>query len=180
MDSRPRVVITGLGAVSPLGLSAAALWEGLAAGRCGIGRITAFDPGGFPCQVAGQVPAYKITDFIPKTSRKAAKLMSRDIELAVIAADQAIRQSGLVTRGIDPEHVTIQPERAAVHLGAGLISCDLVELGPAAAASTVDGRFDIRRWGREGIAGVTPLWLLKYLPNMLACHISGRQRGRRR
>jgi len=172
MDSRPRVVITGLGAVSPLGLSAAALWEGLASGRCGIGRTTAFDPSGFPCQMAGQVPAYKITDFIPKTSRKAAKLMSRDIELAVIAADQAIRQSGLVTRGIDPEHVTIQPERAAVNLGAGLISCDLVELAPAVAASAVDGHFDIRRWGREGMTAVTPLWLLKYLPNMLACHVS--------
>jgi len=169
---RPRVVITGLGAVSPLGLSAAAMWEGLVQGRCGISRITAFDPTGFTCRVAGQAPDYKIADFIPKTSRKAAKLMSRDIELAVIAADQAIRESGLVTRGIDPEHVTIRPERAAVNLGAGLISCDLVELAPAVAASTRDGRFDIHRWGSEGIALVSPLWLLKYLPNMLACHVS--------
>jgi 3-oxoacyl-[acyl-carrier-protein] synthase II len=169
---RSRVLITGLGAASPLGLTAGALWEGLQAGRCGIGRITAFDPAGFTCQVAGQVPPYRVQEYLSKAYRKAAKLMSRDIELAVIAADQAIRLSGLVTRGIDPEHVTIRPERTAVNLGAGLISCDLVELGPAVAASETEGRFDIQRWGREGLPLVTPLWLLKYLPNMLACHVS--------
>jgi len=59
----------------------------------------------------------------------------------------------------------------AINLGAGLISCDLVELAPAVAASITDGKFDIHKWGREGLELVTPLWLLKYLPNMLACHI---------
>jgi 3-oxoacyl-[acyl-carrier-protein] synthase II len=47
----------------------------------------------------------------------------------------------------------------------------LVELAPAVAASVTDGSFDIRKWGRDGLALVTPLWLLKYLPNMLACHV---------
>jgi 3-oxoacyl-[acyl-carrier-protein] synthase II len=169
---RSRVVITGLGAVSPLGLTCQALWEGLKAGMCGIGRITAFDPAGFTCQKAGQVPPYRIQDHLSKTYRKAAKLMARDIELAVIAADQALRRSGWVTRGMDPEHVTIDPLRTSVNLGAGLISCDLQELAPAVAASVTEGRFDIRRWGREGLPQVTPLWLLKYLPNMLACHVS--------
>ncbi|MBP8303581.1 MAG: beta-ketoacyl-[acyl-carrier-protein] synthase family protein [Phycisphaerae bacterium] len=170
--SESRVVITGVGAVSPLGLSTAAMWEGLEAGRTGIGQITAFDAAGLPCPLAGQVPGYRIQDHLPKAHRKAAKLMSRDIELAVLAADQAFRQSGWITRGIDPDRVTITPERTGVNLGAGLISCDLVELAPAVAASTADGRFDIRRWGTEGMPLVTPLWLLKYLPNMLSCHVS--------
>jgi 3-oxoacyl-[acyl-carrier-protein] synthase II len=147
------------------------MWDGLCAGRCGIDTITAFDPAGFSCKLAGQVRDYKIQKYLPKSYRKAAKLMSRDIELAIIAADQALKSSGLITKAIDPEKVNINPERVAINLGAGLISCDLVELAPAVAASVTDGDFDIRKWGRDGLDLVTPLWLLKYLPNMLACHI---------
>jgi 3-oxoacyl-[acyl-carrier-protein] synthase II len=147
------------------------MWDGLCGGTCGIDKITAFDPVGFSCKIAGQVPDYKIRDYVPKSHRKAVKLMSRDIELAVIAADEALRGSGLVTRAIDPDNVNVEPERMAINLGAGLISCDLVEIAPAVAASVTNGRFDIRKWGKEGIELVTPLWLLKYLPNMLACHI---------
>lgn len=166
-----RVVITGLGAVTPLGLTVNETWDALCAGKCGIGKITAFDPVGFSCKLAGQVPDYKIRDYVPKTFRKAVKLMSRDIELAVMAAGEALTHSGLVTKGIDPENINVNPERMAVNLGAGLISCDMVELAPAVAASITDGKFDIHKWGKEGLEMVTPLWLLKYLPNMLACHI---------
>jgi 3-oxoacyl-[acyl-carrier-protein] synthase II len=126
---------------------------------------------GFNCKLAGQVPDYKIQKYVLKTYRKAVKLMSRDIELAVIAANEAFVHAGLITRGIDPENVNVNPERVAINLGAGLISCDLVELAPAVAASVTDGKFDLRKWGKEGLELVTPLWLLKYLPNMLACHI---------
>ncbi len=167
-----RVVVTGLGAVSPLGLSAADTWAGLCAGRSGIARIKAFDPTGLPCELAGEAPEYRIQDHVPKTHRKATKLMCRDIELAVIAARDAIAGSGLVTKGIDPEHVNVDPTRVGIDIGAGMISCDLVELAPAVGASAIDGRFDLRTWGKQGLDLITPLWLLKYLPNMLACHIS--------
>ena len=166
-----RVVITGLGAISPLGMTVADMWAGLCTGRCGIRQIVAFDPVGFSCKLAGQVPDFRIQQYVPKTYRKAVKMMSRDIELAVIAASEALTSSGLVTKGIDPERVNVEPERMAINLGAGLISCDLVELAPAVAKSTNAGRFDIHKWGKEGLEMVTPLWLLKYLPNMLACHI---------
>ena len=169
--SSARVVITGLGATSPLGLTVGDMWSALCAGRCGIDKITAFDPAGFSCKLAGQVPDFKIQKYVPKTYRKAVKLMSRDIKLAVVAANEALTNSGLITKAIDPEKVNIDPKRMAVNLGAGLISCDLVELAPAVAASITEGRFDIRKWGRDGLDLVTPLWLLKYLPNMLACHI---------
>jgi len=166
-----RVVITGLGAISPLGLTAEDMWKGLRAGRSGIRRITAFDPEGFTCRIAGQVPEYNIRDYVPKSYRKATKLMCRDIELAVVAAHEAIKNAGLVTKAIDPENVNINPKRTAINLGAGLISCDLPELGPAAGVSSTNGKFDIRKWGKDGLEMVTPLWLLKYLPNMLACHV---------
>ena len=171
MMDAARVVVTGMGAVSPLGLNVDQMWAGLVAGRCGIGRIKVFDPTGMPCELAGEVPPYNIQDYVPRKHRKAIKLMCRDIELAVIAAQEAFAHSGLVTKGIDPDHVTLDPTRTAITLGAGMISCDMAELAPAVAASTTDGRFDIRKWGKLGLDLVTPLWLLKYLPNMLACHI---------
>ena len=170
MDAH-RVVITGFGAITPLGLTATEMWAGLCEGKSGIGPITAFDPVGFTCKIAGQVPEYRIQNCVPKTHRKAVKLMSRDIELSVIAANEAFVHAGLTTKGIDPEKVNIDPQRVGVNLGAGLISCDMVELAPAIAASVTDGAFDIQKWGKVGLGLVTPLWLLKYLPNMLACHV---------
>ncbi len=98
--------------------------------------------------------------------------MSRDIMLSIVAAKEALESSGLITKGIDPENINVNPERFGINLGAGMISCDLVELAPAVAASITDGNFDIRKWGKDGVGQVTPLWLLKYLPNMLACHLS--------
>ena len=59
------------------------------------------------------------------------------------------------------------------HIGAGLIAADIDELTAALAASTAsDGSFDIGRWGEAGMQNLTPLWMLKYLPNMLACHVT--------
>ncbi|UCD49652.1 MAG: beta-ketoacyl-[acyl-carrier-protein] synthase family protein [Phycisphaerales bacterium] len=166
-----RVVVTGLGAVSPLGLNVEEMWAGLRAGRCGIGPIKAFDPTGLPCRFAGEVPEYRIQNYVPRSHRKAVKLMCRDIELAVVAAQEAIAASGLITKGIDPEKINVDPTRMAITLGAGMISADMVELAPATVASVSDGQFDIQKWGRLGLEQVTPVWLLKYLPNMLACHI---------
>ena len=166
-----RVVITGVGAVSPLGNSSGHLWEGLCAGRCGIERIRAFEPSGFTCQIAGEVKEFNIRDYIPKSFRKSTKLMSRDIELSIAAAKEAFADARIVTKADEGGQVNLDSQRTAIVLGAGLISCDLVELGPAIAASVTDGRFDIHKWGRDGLELVTPLWLLKYLPNMLACHI---------
>ncbi len=169
--SSPRVVITGFGAISPLGITSCEMWDGLSRGRSGIDQISAFDPAGFTCKLAGQVPDFKIRKHIPKAVRKSVKLMSRDIELAIIAASEALNSSGLITKGIDPENINVDPTRMAINMGAGLISCDLVELAPSVAKSITDDKFDIRKWGKDGIEAVTPLWLLKYLPNMLACHI---------
>jgi 3-oxoacyl-(acyl-carrier-protein) synthase len=92
-----RVVITGLGAITPLGLTVSDMWSGLCTGKSGIGQISAFDPVGFSCKLAGKVPDYKIRDYLPKSCRKSVKLMSRDIELSIIAANEALTGSGLYT-----------------------------------------------------------------------------------
>ena len=169
--SNRQIVITGLGAISPLGIGADSMWQGLLEGKCGIDRIKAFDPAGFTCQIAGETPDFKIRNHVPKSHRKALKLMSRDIELSVIAANEAIADSGFVTKATDPDNINIAPEQMAINIGAGLISCDLVELATPVAKSISAGNFDIRKWGTDGLDFMTPIWLLKYLPNMLACHI---------
>ena len=166
-----RVVVTGTGATSALGLTADELWDGLLGGCCGIKKIQAFDPVGFPCELAGEVPDYKIRNYVPKSHRKATKLMSRDIEISVIAADDAVKNSGLVTKATDPENTTITATRTAISFGAGLISCDLEEMAQSVEKSVTDGEFNIQKWGTDGLQSLTPLWLLKYLPNMLPCHI---------
>ncbi|MHC5179093.1 MAG: beta-ketoacyl-[acyl-carrier-protein] synthase family protein, partial [Planctomycetota bacterium] len=166
-----RVVVTGIGAATALGLTADELWNGLLEGKCGIEKIRAFDPVGFPCELAGEVPDYKIRNYVPKAHRKATKLMSRDIEISVIAAADAVKNSGLVTKATDPENTTITANRTAISFGAGLISCDLEEISASVEKAVTDGEFDIQKWGTDGLQSLTPLWLLKYLPNMLPCHI---------
>jgi len=148
------------------------MWNALLEGRCGIAPITAFDASTFPCKIAGEVRNFSITNYIPKSYRKSVKIMSHDIALAVAAAYQAFASAGLVTKAIDPQNVNINPTRVGMNIGCGMISCDLVELAPSAAASKSDENFDYKRWGSAGLELIPPLWLLKYLPNMPSCHIS--------
>lgn len=166
-----RVAITGLGAISPLGLTVSEMWDNICQGKSGIDTISVFDASSLPCPIAGEIQEYKLRSFVPKFHRKAVKLMSRDIELAVIAADEAFKSSGIVTKATDPDNMTLDPKRISINIGAGLISCDLIELAPAISESINNGEFDLKIWGEKGLPLVTPLWLLKYLPNMLDCHV---------
>ena len=83
------VVVSGIGPVSGVGLGIDAVWEGVCAGKSAIGPIQAFAPSGFGCQLGAEVEDFKIGKFVPKSHRKMTKVMARDIELAVIAADFA-------------------------------------------------------------------------------------------
>jgi len=171
--SQRRVVITGVGFIHALGWEKDACFQAMLDGAVGIDPVRAFDPSSFPSQIAGEAPPFKINDFVPKWHRKATKLMSRDIERAVMAANQAVRDAGLKTKGTHPdEAASIEPTRCGVNIGAGLICCDLEELAGAVQNSVEDGTFSYRLWGNPGMESLTPLWLLKYLPNMLNCHIS--------
>jgi 3-oxoacyl-[acyl-carrier-protein] synthase II len=167
-----RVVITAAGAVSPLGLTSGQMWQALVEGRCGLGPIHSFDATGFDCKIAGQVPPYNLRDYVPKSHRKATKLMSRDIELAVIASHEAVANSGFITKANEGKTPTLVPQRTAINFGAGLISCDLVEMAQSVCHCITDGKFDIHKWGNVGMQTLTPLWLLKFLPNMLPCHVA--------
>ncbi len=172
-----RVVITGLGPVSPVGIGAEAFWNALLEGRSGVRRIQGFDPSRFDSQIGGEIDGVKLADYVPKSYRKAGKVMARDIVLAVAASHQAtldadLRTRCLIDRGDVQGEPNLDPARFGANIGAGLICADLGELSEALASAAVDGVFDIRKWGSEGMNNLTPLWLLKFLPNMLACHVT--------
>ena len=174
LRSERRVVITGLGAITPIGIGLDAVWSSLAEGRGGVHKLAAFPVEGLPNDIGGEVPDFHEKTWpkiyaLPKhlkELRKSLKYMARDIQLAVAAAEMAVADAGLADGGVDPT-------RIGIDLGAGLISTELDELSKAICLSSdPTGTFDFTIWGKEGIAEIPPIWLLKYLPNMLACHIS--------
>lgn len=177
---RSRVVITGLGPVCSTGVGIDQFWDSLLAGRSSLTPIEAFDASGYRPKLAGEVREVKIRDFVPKSYRKATKVMARDTELAVIAAKLAAVDAGLITRGSDESEsgFTIDPSRTGCQIGAGLIAADTEELSRAVVtADNGSGGFSMEKWGTEGngesgMNNLPPLWLLKYLPNMLACHVT--------
>jgi 3-oxoacyl-[acyl-carrier-protein] synthase II len=171
------VVITGLGVASPVGLGVEAFWEALLRQECGLRRIEAFDPTGFATQIGGALPDFSLSDLIPKTYRKSAKVMSRDIQIAVACSYHAVRDAGLNTPCIvgrgEASEVNVDAARFGANIGAGLVCPDLDELAGALTLAADDtGSFSLRLWGDEGMTNLTPLWLLKFLPNMLACHVT--------
>lgn len=87
-----RVVITGLGAITPIGIGKDAFWEGLMEGKNGIGKITRFDASEYGAQIAGEVKGFEPTDYIDK---KESKRMDRYAQFAVAAAKLAIEDAGL-------------------------------------------------------------------------------------
>lgn len=160
-----RVVISGLGVVAPNGVGKEAFWSACREGTSGVGPIRSFDAASFPVKIAGEVNDFDVTPFLPPEHRKSAKIMSRSTKFAVGAAGLAIRDSGFGREWPDPT-------RVGVCMGTGVVPIDLPELAPALGHAMVDGQFQAEKLGEQGAASVAPMWILKYLPNMVAAHIS--------
>ena len=161
-----RVVITGVGVVAPNGVGKEAFWSSCVNGRSGVGPIRSFDTSSLPVRVAGEVPEFDLTPFIPSAHRKSLKIMGRGARFGVAAAGMAVQDSGL---DLSREN----SERVGVVMGGGLVPIDLPEIAPVVtAALNGDGRLHVDRLGNAGKDALYPLWLLKYLPNMTAAHIS--------
>jgi 3-oxoacyl-[acyl-carrier-protein] synthase II len=101
---RKRVVVTGLGAVTPLGNTVADYWEGLMQGRCGIGPITLFDASKHDCHIAAEVKGFDAAAYM---SAKDAKRMDRFVQFAVAASKQALEDSGLQITPLNAEQVGV-------------------------------------------------------------------------
>ena len=104
MSSIRRVVVTGLGAITPLGNTAPAYWEGLRTGTSGAATITRFDPTKFKTRFACEVKDYNPDTYF---DRKEHRKMDLFTQFAVIAADEAIADSGLLESGVDKDRVGV-------------------------------------------------------------------------
>ena len=167
-----RVVVTGMGAVTPLGNSVKEFWEALIAGKCGIGPITKFDTAGYKVHLAAEVRGFEPRDYMEKLD-----VLHSDVytQLAVAAACQAIGESGVIG--------TVAPERIGVYIGTGIGGIGtfmaehqkLLEKGPKRVspffipmmiANMAAGTVAIR-WGCKGPA----------LPMVTACASGGNAVG---
>jgi len=112
-----RVVVTGVGLLTPLGIGTETSWEAIRGGRSGIARITQFDAAAFSCQIAGEVKGFDPAQYIEK---KEIKKMGRFIQFAIAAADFALKSSGLK---VTPEN----EERVGVYIGSGIGGFEVIE-----------------------------------------------------
>lgn len=147
---RPRVVITGMGALTPMGMDVAESWESVLTGRSGIRRVTRWDASEFPCQIGGEIPTFKATDY--GLNRKEARRMGRASQFAVAALRMAQADAGL------PETVA-DPERSGVMMGTAIGGFDRMENA-------------IETYRKKGWTRVNPFALSSALPNIPSHHIS--------
>ena len=160
-----RVVVTGIGIVSPNGIGRREFSEAIVEGRSGVGLIESFDTSGQAIKIAGEVKGFDVSPYLG-VHRKNLKVMSRAVQFAVGAGAMAVEDSGL-----DPEK--LDPERFGVCMGTGITPMDIAELvGPIAKGIGHDGGFDVGRFVQAQSESIFPLWLLKHLPNMAAAHLS--------
>ena len=119
--SRRRVVVTGLGCITPVGNTVADSWAALLAGRSGIDLITSFDASAYACKFAGEVKGFNMADYIPE---KEVRHMDRFIHLGMAAACQAVADSGLATgEALDDEAAA----RIGCNIGSGIGGLPLIE-----------------------------------------------------
>ena len=142
-------MITGMGAVTPIGIGKEAFWEGLMEGRNGIDRITLFDPSEVNSQIAGEVKDFKSEEYIDK---KEAKRMDRYAQFAVAAAKMAFQDSG-----IDLEKEDL--DRIGTYIGAGI-----------GGMETMHSQYE--KLFTKGVSRISPFFVPMIIPNMAAGQVA--------
>lgn len=144
-----RIVVTGLGPVTPFGVGIEPYWKGISAGRSAIGRISLEDPSDYPCQIAAEIHDFDPRDFM---DGKEARRMSRGSQLAVAAARLAINDAGLDLERIDPDTVGV------------LVACG--------TSSFPDTEKAMQTLVEKGPSKVSPFYVPSAIPNMPSCQVS--------
>jgi len=151
--SRRRVVVTGLGLVSPVGNTVAEGWANLLAGRSGIANITRFDAAAFACKFAGEVKGFNVEDYLPG---KEARHMDTFIHYGLAAAMQAVRDSGVLVGDALTEETA---ERIGCLVGSGIGGLPMIE--------QTDGDYRER-----GPRRISPFFVPASIINMISGHLS--------
>jgi len=160
---RRRVVVTGVGCVTPIGNDVQAMWASLLQGRSGVDYITHFDASGFPTKFAAEVKDFRLGNSIDRPER--FEYAGRNIRFAIGAAVQAIEQAELTDDKFDPT-------RFGVYLGAGEGQQDFFLFMRLIANAQKEGHFDMDRFTREGLQSMNPQEELEQEPNMPAGHLA--------
>ncbi len=151
--SRRRVVVTGLGLVSPVGNSVEEGWASLLAGRSGIGNITRFDASALSCRIAGEVKGFNVEDYLPA---REARHMDTFIHYGMAASIQAVRDAGLATGESLTED---QAERIGVMVGSGIGGLPLIEATH-------------KEYSERGPRRISPFFVPASIINMISGHVS--------
>lgn len=162
MAARPDIVITGSGVVSPIGIGCEAFWSSLCNQQSGIGVLSGISPANAPYHIGAEIHGFEPKSHI--TPRKALKVMSREVQTGFCAARMAADEARLTAE-------QVSPERLGVMFGAQMLYCEPVEMETIFRRCSAGGAFDFSRWGEASVEEIFPLWMLKYLPNMIGSHI---------
>lgn len=153
--SRRRVVVTGLGCISPVGNTVADAWSNILAGQSGIDRITKFDASNFSCQIAGEVKGFNVEEYM---SAKDARSMDTFIHYGIAAAEQAVKDAGLPTGEALSEDLAT---RIGCVIGSGIGGLPLIE----------NTQIEL---SNRGPRRITPFFVPASIINMVAGHVSMR------
>lgn len=173
-STSPRVVITGLGVISPLGNSGDKLWAALQAGTSGVAELRGVPSQSLPCHFGAECREFTgaIEEFGPlekdlkRSITKGRKVMCREIQMGVAAAQLALTDASMMSSSFEPDRTGC------------IYGCDYLLTMPEEFTDGIrhctdgDGKFNFSQWGEKGLPKVDPLWLLKFLPNMPASHIA--------
>jgi 3-oxoacyl-[acyl-carrier-protein] synthase II len=160
---RRRVVITGMGCVTPMGHSVEETWGRLLRGESGVGYTTIFDASNFPTRISAEVKEFDVAEFGEDPAQW--KYRGRHTKFAAGAAKQAVEQSGLDER-------SVEPTRFGVYMGAGEGQQDFAHFTSTMTAALEGDRFDLARFSRIGMDVLHPQAELEQEPNMPAGHIA--------
>ena len=160
---RRRVVVTGIGCVTPVGNSVPDMWKALQERQSGIGPITHFDASGFPTTFAAEVKGFDLGKHIPNPER--FEFAGRNVHFAIGAANEAVQDAGILDSDIDPAMF-------GVYLGAGEGQQDFQLFMKIIAESAASGEFDIAEFTRRGLEQMNPRVEMEQEPNMPAGHLA--------
>ena len=159
-----RVVVTGLGAVTPLGNDVSTMWQSQLQCRNGVGPITHFDASNFPTKFAAEVRDYDFDSQVENPARFVDA--GRNIRFAIGAARQAVHDSGI------HDSPGFNPARFGVYLGAGEGQQNFLQFMSLVSEAYRDGRIDLRNFTESFISRMNPRYELELEPNMPAAHLS--------
>ena len=161
---RRRVVVTGIGCVTPLGVKVEELWQNLVAGKSGVGLTTVFDASRFPTKIAAEVRNWDVTNEGEKASDW--QYCGRHTKFAAGAALQAMRDAGL------PKGLESDPTRLGIYLGSGEGQQAFDAFTSMMMAAIEDGQLDVAKFTKLGLETLHPLTEVEQEPNMPAGHLA--------